>query len=263
MGGARELTGMLLFHLVRTADRVTRTSTYLAAGTPRISDLQEDHRRSWERFYMTHPSPDATLMRWEAEVIDQFVHPGTDVLLVGCGSGRDLMPLLDRGCRVTGIDPSRTALTMASGTLQRRGRSATLLTGFFEDIAIPGRFETVMFSYYAYASIAMAQRRRTALAKAADLLKPGGHVIVSHAAGGSRPRDVLARVSRLTSVLTRSDWRIEPGDLVWSDRFDQPWLCYTHIFEDGELESEARAAHLRTVACRVVDGAVVAVFSRE
>ena len=262
MGRVRQTTAMVLFHLGRTADRVARASTYLAAGTRRIADLQDDHRRSWERFYMAHPAHDSVLMRWEAEVVDQFVRPGTDVLLVGCGSGRDLMPLLDRGCRVTGIDPSETALTIANDTLVTCGRSAALLRGFFEDIPIAGTFETVIFSYYAYASIPMSRRRRAALEKAAALLKPGGHVVVSHAAGGSRPRVVLGRVGRLAGAFTRSDWRIEPGDLVWSDRLDQPSICYTHIFEDGELESEARDAHLRTVSRRVVDGSVVAVFSR-
>jgi hypothetical protein len=60
----------------------------------------------------------------------------------------------------------------------------------------------------------------------------------------------------------RSDWRIEPGDLVWADRVDRRTIAYAHIFDDAELESEARAAHL-LVACRqVVDGAVVAVLTR-
>jgi SAM-dependent methyltransferase len=262
MGRVRRTAATILFHVGRTADRVARVSAYLVAGIRRIADIQDDHRRSWERFYTHHPSHDSSLMRWEAEVVDQFVQPDTDVLLIGCGSGRDLMPLLERGCRVTGIDPSETALTIASGILQTRGRSAILLTGFFEDIPIAATFETVIFSYYAYASIPMSGRRRAALEKAATLLKPGGHVVVSHAAGGARPRAAFGRVARLAGALSRSDWRIEPGDLVWSDRVDPPAISYTHIFEDGELEAEARAAHLRTVSRRVVDGAVVAVFAR-
>jgi SAM-dependent methyltransferase len=262
MGRIRQTTAAVLFHLGRSADRVARATTYLAAGTRRMADLQADLRRSWNRFYTDHPSHDSTLLQWEAEIVDTFVRPGFDVLLVGCGSGRDLVPLVEHGCRVTGIDPSEAAITIAQRLLQMRGRSALLLTGFFEDLSIAGRFETVIFSYYAYASIPMSGRRRAALAKASALLKSDGHVIVSHAAGGTRPGAVLGQLGRIAGALSRSDWRIEPGDLVWSDRSDEPSIAYTHIFEDGELEAEARAAQLRTVSCRVIDGTVIAVFAR-
>ena len=262
MGGVRHSIGLALFFVARTADRLGRASIYLAAATRRIADMQDDHRRAWEMFYADHPSHDATLMPWEADVVNRYVPPGADVLLVGCGSGRDLVPLVERGCRVTGIDPSETGLTIANHMLQARGRSAALSRGFFEDIPVAGAFEAVIFSYYAYASIPMTRRRIAALAKAASLLKPGGHLVVSHAAGGTRPRALLVNLARLAGGLMRSDWRIEPGDLVWADRVDRRTISYAHIFDDAELESEARAAHL-LVACRqVVDGAVVAVLTR-
>jgi SAM-dependent methyltransferase len=210
MGRIRQTTAAVLFHLGRSADRVARATSYLAAGTRRMADLQADLRRSWDRFYTDHPSHDSTLLRWEAEIVDTFVRPGFDVLLVGCGSGRDLVPLVEHGCRVTGIDPSEAAITIAQRLLQMRGRSALLLTGFFEDLSIAGRFETVIFSYYAYASIPMSGRRRAALAKASALLKSDGHVIVSHAAGGTRPGAVLGQLGRIAGALSRSDWRIEP-----------------------------------------------------
>jgi SAM-dependent methyltransferase len=262
MARIRQTAAALLFHLGRTADRLARASTYLAAGTRRMAELQADHRRSWDRFYRGHPSHDSTLLRWESEIVDTFIRPGFDVLLVGCGSGRDLVPLVEHGCRVTGIDASEAAITIAHRMLQTRGHSALLLTGFFEDLPIAGHFETVIFSYYAYASIPMSQRRRAALAKASALLKPGGHVVVSHAAGGTRPGVVLGRLARIAGALSRSDWRIEPGDLVWSDHSNARSISYAHIFEDGELETEAHAAQLRTVSHKVIDDAVVAVFAR-
>lgn len=227
-----------------------------------MADMQADHRRSWDRFYRDHTTHDSSLLRWEAEIVNTFVRPGFDVLLVGCGSGRDLLPLVENGCRVTGIDASGAAITIAESILQTRGRSALLLTGFFEDLPIAGRFEIVIFSYYAYASIPMSRRRRAALVKATALLKPGGHVVVSHAAGGTRPGVVVAQLGRIAGALSRSDWRMEPGDVLWSDRSNEPSISYTHIFEDGELEAEAHAAQLRTVSHRVIDGAVVAVFAR-
>jgi SAM-dependent methyltransferase len=262
MAGARQTLAFLLLQIGRMAHRVARTSVYLAAGTRPIAAMQEDTRRAWQKFYDDHPSPDARLLPWEAAVVDQFVQPGADVLLIGCGSGRDLLPLIERGCRVTGIDPSNTALEIAGRLLADRGHSATLLTGFFEDSPIANSFDVVIFSYYSYAAIPMARRRIAALQKARALLEPGGHVVVSHAAGGARPRPLLVRLARWAGALTRSDWRLEPGDLVWSEPVDRLSISYSHLFENGELEREARAANLTVAVRRVADGAVVAVFAR-
>jgi SAM-dependent methyltransferase len=262
MTRVRHAIAQALFSVGRVADGVARTSTYIAAGTRQIADLQEDQRRAWELFYANHPSHDSTLMPWEADVVDRFVQRGATVLLVGCGSGRDLVPLVQRGCRVTGLDASQTALEIADRALQAHGCTAALVRGFFEDTPIAGAFDAVIFSYYAYASIPMSGRRIAALDKAASLLEPGGHIVISHAAHGVRPRAILVGLARLAGTLARSDWRIEPGDLVWRDRVEGPTISYAHIFEDTELRSEARAARLTIVSHQIVDGAVVAVLAR-
>ena len=47
---------------------------------------------------------------------------GATVLEVGCGTGvvlRDLIPLVGRGGRVAGVDPSRAVLTAAGGPCRR------------------------------------------------------------------------------------------------------------------------------------------------
>jgi hypothetical protein len=121
----------------------------------------------------------------------------------------------------------------------------------------------VIFSYYCYAAIPMASRRIAALKKAAALVNPGGHVIVSHAIGIERPRAALIRLARLAGALTRSDWRLEPGDLVANNRERVPSYSFTHVFEAGELEAEAAAADLRVVFDdQAEDNTAVTVFTR-
>jgi hypothetical protein len=68
---------------------------------------------------------------------------------------------------------------------------------------------------------------------------------------------------RIAGALTRSDWRVESGDVVSADSRERPpSLSFTHAFEHGELEREAAAANLRVVFRHVADdGTVVAVFA--
>jgi SAM-dependent methyltransferase len=158
-----------------------------------------------------------------------------------------LLPLLERGCAVMGIDPSATGLTIAKRYLNDRGLRACLVEGFFEDVPIAQTFDAVIFSYYSYAAIPMRRRRIEALRKAASLLKPGGHVVVSYAAPGVRPRPALVRLAQMSAALTRSDWRLEPGDVVSDNRDQLPSYSFVHIFSTGEVELEASAADLQVV----------------
>ena len=222
MASVRSAIGRLLFHVGRTADRTSRAAAYLAAGTRRLGEMQADHARVWDDFYQRHPSHDTRLLPWEEACLGRFVHADSEVLLIGCGSGRDLLALLERGCRVTGIDPSRQGLAIAEHLLRDRGLTAKLIEGFFEDTPVAYGFDVVIFSYYCYAAIPVAFRRIAALKKAAALVTRGGYVIVSHAAGIRRPRPILVGLGRIAGALTRSDWRLEPGDLVADAREQVP-----------------------------------------
>src|SRR3954454_8977624 len=193
MPPVRSAIAQLLFHTGRMADRCSRITAYLGAGMRRIDDIKRDAQHMWDAFYDAHGSPQIGFLPWEREHVERFVMPGADVLLVGCGSGRDLLPLVERGCRVTGVDPSRSGLAIAERLLQARGMSAPLIHGFFEDMMLASTFDVVVYSYCCYATIAMGRTRIAALAKAASLLTPGGHVVVSFAAQTRRPRAGLTR----------------------------------------------------------------------
>ena len=263
MSGLRSMVAQLLFQAGRMADRMARTMVYLAAGTRRLEEIQADKQFVWDAFYRGYPSHQSQLLSWEKEFVDRFVPPGADVLLIGCGSGRDLVPLVERGCQVTGIDPSREGLAIAERRLHARGLSATLTLGFFESLEIRHTFDVVIFSYHCYGEMPMAIRRIAALTKAAALVKPGGHVVVSHAAGIRRPRTILVRLGQIAGTLARSDWRLEPGDFVSDSRQRSQSFSFTHEFEDGELEREAAAANLRVMFRHAADDmTIVAVLSR-
>lgn len=263
MTGIRDAAAFLLFQTGRTADRVARLSHYLAIGTCRLTDLRDNIRNSWEDFYSTDGLESPRLLEWEEALVSRWFAPGSRLMVIGCGSGRDLIALAERGCQIAGVEPSASAVQQARRALADRRIQATVLEGFFEDVPIDGTFDGVMFSYYSYACIPVSRRRVDALRKAAGLLGPGGHVVISHAANVAPPRGYLVRMGRAVARVCGSDWRLEEGDVVWENRRARRSYSYTHAFAPGELEREASCAGLTTVSTEFTrDGSVVMVLER-
>jgi len=263
MARFRRLLAALLFLTGQMAHRAARLTDYLAIGTRQLSDMRDDSRRTWQAFYERHGSHDSRLLAWETEFADRFIRPGDEVLLIGCGSGRDLLPLAERNCRVTGIEPVGAALDIARRMLAERGLRAALIQGFFEDASLVGAFDAVIFSYYCYAVIPESRTRVAMLRKAAGVLKSGGHIVLSVSSNSPRANRILVRVGQLSSALFGSDWRLEPGDLVWTNRDSHPSYSYTHAFTPDEIEREARAAGLAVVSQRQTeDNTIVTVVAR-
>src|SRR5262249_62275474 len=94
-----------------------------------------------------------------------------------------------------------------------RARRADIVEGFFEAVALAGRFDAIIFSSCCYSFTPAPRRRIAALRKAADHLDPGGRIVISYLTGRSG-HPLLLRLARLAAVLSRSDWRPEPGDIV-------------------------------------------------
>ena len=247
MGRIRQVAASVLFHAGRTADRAARLSHYLAAGTSQLADMRGSIRDSWQDFYASDAARAPLLLPWEEALYERFIPADSHVLVIGCGSGRDLVAFAERGYQVTGIEPADAAIREARRMLLERTLSASLIEGFFEDATVSGAFDVVIFSYYCYAFIPVSRRRIEALKKAAGLLTPGGHIVVSHAANILPPRAFLIRLAQLSGRVFGSDWRLEAGDMVWDNRTIRPSYSYTHAFQPGELEHEAAAAHLKPV----------------
>jgi SAM-dependent methyltransferase len=247
MARLRRFVRNVLFRTGRAADRAASLSHYLAVGTLQAAEMKDSIRRTWQDFYDVHAATDTGFLPWEEELVDRFVPAGARVLLIGCGSGRDLIAFAEHGCSVTGVEPVAAALHIAQQTLVDRRLSATLVEGFFDDVPLAGVFDVAIFSYYCYASIPESARRIASLRKAAALLSPGGHLLVSHARHGVPPRRGAIALARVVGALCRSDWRLEAGDLVWDNRTSAAAYSYTHTFEAGELAREATAAGLIVV----------------
>jgi SAM-dependent methyltransferase len=166
------------------------------------------------------------------------------VLVVGCGTGRDVMPLARIGCEVVGVEPVGVAAATARRTATERGLAATILDGYVEDVAFPGLFQAIMLSYYCYSYIPGRQRRIEVLKKARAHLSPGGRILLSYSACFIPParRPWAKTVGRWC----RSDWLVEEGDVLVPHRSSPGLFSYDHAFTRDEIAEEIASAGLQT-----------------
>ena len=233
------------FAMGRFSARVSIVFTYLGAGTLRLAELKDAIRRSWEGFYGRDEDVASGLMEWERDLVDRFVPQGATVLVVGAGSGRDIIPLVERGCerhrrRARRRRHSRSPAVCCSERLSRpRSSKASSKTWIW-----PGSFDVVIFSFYSYSYIPQSRRRIAALRKAARSLTADGRILVSYPPLQA-PHHVLIALGRAAGAVCRTDWRLEPGDLITAH--SGGFRGYAHAFQSGELTKEGCAAGLRCV----------------
>lgn len=219
-----------------------------AASSLSLNQLRSGIREHWQEFANSDAEATVGLFPLEARLADRRLNPGMSVLIAGCGSGRELLPLAARGCRVTGVDPATVALDVSRRLLNARGLHAALIDGFIDQVELPDRFDAIWFGNTSYSLIPETARRVRTLRRAAEWLKPGGFIYLDFQSPLARPRPFVIRVARAAGALARSDWRMEHGDLVgWKHRNGVPYYSYAHAFLHEEIERESSRAGLRIV----------------
>lgn len=241
----RRLLVASLVGLARTLDRGVTVSTFVAAGLLRFETLGRHMGENWRHFGATQAEPDvaAGLFHWEKQFYGPFLAAGDRVLVVGCGSGRDLVPLLEQGCRAEGLEPVAACADMARARVAERGLSAPVYTADIATATLTGHYDVVIFSWLCYSYIPQRARRVAVLRTVTDHLEAGGRVLISYVLAQPAPRRTTWRLARLASQLSRADWRPEYGD-VFIARPDTGCIHFEHQFAPAEIEAEARAAGL-------------------
>ena len=237
-----------LVGLARTLDRGVTVSTFAAAGLLRFETLGRHMEANWHHFGATQAEPDvaAGLFHWEKQFYAPFLGARRRVLVVGCGSGRDLIPLLEQGCRAEGLEPVAACADMARARVAAHGLAAPVYTADIATAALKGQYDVVIFSWLCYSYIPQRARRVAVLRKVGEHLAPQGRVLISYVLAHPPPRRAPWRLARLAAQLSRTDWRPEYGD-VFIARPDTGRIHFEHQFAAAEIEAEARAAGLDVV----------------
>jgi SAM-dependent methyltransferase len=109
--------------------------------------------------------------------------PGCRVLEVGAGTGKATVPLAERGCRITAVEPGADMAAVARRNLAAF-EAVNVVTADFETWPLPEEPFDAVVSATAFHWIDPAVR----MVKTADALRPGGALAVvatQHVAGGS------------------------------------------------------------------------------
>jgi SAM-dependent methyltransferase len=247
MGDWGQAPFTLLWSAGRALELAGRALTYAAAGTLRLRNLQGAITNAWEEFGRSEPMILSGLMHWEQALFDRALKPDDRILVVGCGTGRDLIALLKLGYRAEGLDLGPRAIALARQMLEREGLSAELYTGPIETVGLPGSFDVFIFSWFCYGYIPQSSTRIGVLRKLQAQLKPGGRILISYVPAERPPRALPIRLTQLVARLARSDWHPELGDVIGPADGGWTQVNYEHQFRDGEFEQEARAAGLTVV----------------
>ncbi|MGH7311562.1 MAG: class I SAM-dependent methyltransferase [Candidatus Rokuibacteriota bacterium] len=244
-----------LYHCARTVERVSALLFYAAAGAARLANLRAAIQREWD--YQAADSDcyiASGLMPWEREFYLAYLKPDDRILLIGCGTGRDLLALGELGYHVEGLDVGPWCTARARAVLQARRLDTPVYTGAIETTDVPGTFDIFIFSWVCYSYIPQSKTRIDVLRKLRSHLNSGGRILVSYEPARGAPRRLPIWLARLVGLLSRSDWRLEYGDVVRLGGPGRYFEHYEHLFTAEDLAEEARAAGL-TVACH--DGGAV------
>jgi SAM-dependent methyltransferase len=222
-----------------------KAANYASAGLMRRRDLESAIERAWEEHDRTSWALEPGLMEWEEKFYLRFLRSGDRVLLVGCGSGRDLLPLLEHGYECAGLDLGREAIAACRRALDCKGLKAPLFVGSVVSAEVEGMFDTVIFSWFCFSYISGTAQRIAALRRLKGLRRPRGRILLSYFRNAPPLNRIPCRLARVLSRLTRSDWTPEYGDYIemWGSR-GEPVVHFEHRFSRGEFQREAAAAGL-------------------
>jgi SAM-dependent methyltransferase len=248
-GVADALRGWLVgasCRLARTLDRAVSASTFAAAGLLSFDGLRRHMTEDWRYFGNHQPEADVAggLFPWEHDFYAPHLRRADRVLVVGCGTGRDLLALLELGFHTEGLEPVAELAQQARERLARRGLTAAVHTGDIVTAALPERLDVFVLSWYCYSYIPQRSRRIAMLGRLRDRLAPEGRILISYILADPPPRRTLWRLATLAARVSRSDWRPEYGD-VFVARHEIGRIHFEHRFTPQEIEAEAHAAGLR------------------
>jgi SAM-dependent methyltransferase len=249
-GPVRALAYRVLWRSSNALAKGANACLYLAAGLLRERELNAASQVRWRESVPEVDDVDHGLDPWEQKTYGELIRQTDRVLLIGCGSGRDLIPLVERGYKVTGLDPVPELVDLAKANLARRGLSAPVHAGFIETWDPPEMYDVVLFSGACYSYVRPSARRAATLRRIRTRLTAEGRIIINYM-GLVRQSPLSTELTRLSAIVSRADWRPERGDCFSRDYRVQPILRCEHLFAPGDVARECESAGLRVTRDQV------------
>ena len=228
--------------------RSANVCLYLAAGLLQDSDLLKASRFRW-RTYTAGEDIGNGLDDWERRIYTEAIPESGRVLLIGCGTGRDLIGLAQLGYDMTGLDLSPEAIDVARVALDRRGLKARLLTEFVELATLDSCYDAVILSSRSYSCIKGRQTRVATLLKLRAAMRHAT-VCSSLTPGSSTSRRDLAGRPECRSDAFRLAPRGRGQFSADTCRLGAP---IEHLFRADEAASECVEAGFQVLETNLLD----------
>ena len=247
----RSVAYRLLWGCANGLQKAANACLYLAAGLLRRDDLLAASRIRWRDFGLSSDDFSIGLEPWERRLYSDLLRPSDRVLLVGCGTGRDLAGLMELGHTVIGLEQAPELVEVARRNLASRGMLAEIVAGSVEAVELGTGFDAVIFSPGVYSCVHQSASRVAMLARIKASLSLKGRILISYY--GFTPRSSLSvHLTQLMARLTRADWRPESGDSFSRDTKTSHILRYERSFSPGEVAHECAAADLQVIRDGVI-----------
>lgn len=225
----------------------------LPVAVLRPDDLIALSRSYYERGVWGQPDlvglgllPDETALLGETGV------RGGDLLLLGVGGGREVVPLARLGFRVTGVDFVPEMVAQAQATAAQSGVPLAAYVQEISRLETPAAaYDVAWLSSRAYSCIPTRARRVGMLARIARALRPGGHFVCQFAWDSRRKLSALGSgLRRAVAWLTLGNHQAEDGDALPGG------VEFLHYFtSESELRSEFLAGGFEVVHLKLQEEA--------
>jgi SAM-dependent methyltransferase len=253
-----------VFQIARAVGRLlitaTRVLAYASAGLLTREQLGRAIAGRWSRWGLDERYALLGLFGWEEPFIRRFLKPDDRILIVGSGSGREVIALRRDGYNVEGLEPAAAAARLSQAIMKKAGIAAPVRIGGIETVQLDGLFDLFIFSWYCYSYIAHRATRVAALRSARRHLAPGGRIILSYIVGEPIPKRLPVTVAAWAARATRGGWTPDKNDVLG---FEPGGLHFEHHFAPGEVEDEAREAGLRVAALQLGDDGLIVLIADE
>src|SRR5687767_1588655 len=159
---------------------LTRALAYGSASLLKRDQLGRAIAGRWSKWGLDERYALLGLFGWEEPFVRPFLKPDDRILIVGSGSGREVIALRRDGYDVEGLEPAAAAAELSRGIMKKAGVEARIRIGGIETVELDGQFDLFIFSWYCYSYIAHRPTRVAALRSARAHLAPGGRIILSY-----------------------------------------------------------------------------------
>lgn len=105
-----------------------------------------------------------------------FTKPKASILILGCGAGRTVIPLAQKGFQITALDIVPEMVAACRKNLENYSLSATVVVGDSSNLSpsFSKSFDYVFAPFHSFDYIAPIEHRYQAIAAAREALKPNG-----------------------------------------------------------------------------------------